>query len=171
MMQGIARIICRAEEHHVANLAVPRVLPCRLQSASAPAKPFEQTADEKTVFELTNQERKNEKLPALKLNTALSKIARAHSENMARQGKMAHELDGKTPFDRIKATGYKYEAASENIAEGEDGAKIADIMKMWMESERHRKNILSKAFSEVGIGIARDKDGNTFYTQVFAKPR
>src|SRR5438067_10376668 len=66
------------------------------------------TAGEKKFLELTNAERVKNKLPPLQLNLPLSKVARAHSENMARRGKMAHVLDGKDQFARIKGSGYPY---------------------------------------------------------------
>ena len=44
----------------------------------------------------------------LKVNATLVKTARAHSENMAKQEKMAHQLDGKSVGDRTEAAGYDY---------------------------------------------------------------
>jgi uncharacterized protein YkwD len=99
----------------------------------------------------------------------LFKAARDHSINMAKQGKMEHELDGKNPFHRIKATGYQYRYAGENIAYGD--VPLADVMAGWMKSPPHRKNILYKEFTEIGLGLAKSKDGATYYTQVFGHPR
>lgn len=139
--------------------------------AGEKAKPFQHLPLETNVFEQTNQERKKMDLPILKLNPELSKIARAHSENMARQGKMEHTLDEKTPFDRLRAAGYKFAKAGENVACGENGSTLANIMKAWMESKPHAANILHMEFTEIGVGIARDKGGQTYFTQLFAKPR
>lgn len=133
------------------------------------AKSFKHTPNEEKIFELTNAERKKEDVPPLKLNGDLSKIARAHSENMARQGEMAHNLDGKTPFDRIKATGLTYYFAGENVGKGTGDVTLPMLMKAWMDSEGHRKNILSKDYAEIGIGIARAPDGQLYYTQLFGK--
>jgi uncharacterized protein YkwD len=141
-----------------------------LLGAGEPAKPFQQTPDEVKLVELTNQERKKMDLPLLKLSPALSKIARAHSENMARQAKMEHALDNKGPFDRLRGAGYKFIKAAENIASG-DGVSLAMIMKAWMDSKEHRANILMPEYTEIGLGIARDKTGQLYFTQVFAKPR
>ena len=121
---------------------------------SQQAKPFEPTAEEITIFDLTNKERKGKDLPALVLNPALNKIARAHSENMAQQKKMEHKLDGKESKERVKEAGYKFTRVGENIAMGEKGAQIPRIMKAWMESDGHRKNILSGEYAEIGVGIA-----------------
>jgi uncharacterized protein YkwD len=133
--------------------------------------PFEQTKDEIKAFELTNQERKKDDKPALTLNADLSTLARAHSENMARQGKMEHKLDDKDVFDRLRDGKFKFRTAGENIAFGDDGVTVPTIMKAWMESEGHRKNILRPEFTDIGVGIARAKNGDVYFTQVFAKPR
>jgi uncharacterized protein YkwD len=45
------------------------------------------------------------------------------------------------------------------------------IMKAWMDSKEHRANILMPEYTEIGLGIARDKTGQLYFTQVFAKPR
>lgn len=133
-------------------------------------KKFELTPNEAKLLELTNQERKKENLPPLVVNLLLSKVARAHSENMARQQKMEHKLDDKTPFDRMRAAGYKFMTGAENIAAGEDGASLEGIMKAWMESKDHKANILYSEFTEIGVGISRDKDGQLWITQLFGRP-
>ena len=138
--------------------------------ANEKTKPFQSTKDEATVAELTNQERKKDDKSALVLSAALSKVARDHSENMARQGKMEHKLDKKDVFNRLDDAKLDYEVAGENIAFGDQGIALKTIMKLWMESDSHRKNILYKDFTEIGVGIARAKNGDIFFTQVFAKP-
>jgi uncharacterized protein YkwD len=138
--------------------------------ASEKAKPFQNTKDEITIAELTNQERKKDGKPALVLSAALSKVARAHSENMARQGKMEHTLDKKDVFERLEDAKLDYEVAGENIAFGEPDIAMKKIMKLWMESASHRKNILYKDFTEIGVGVARAKNGDLYFTQVFSKP-
>jgi uncharacterized protein YkwD len=141
-----------------------------IRTCAGEGEKFKQTDDERKIFELTNAERKKKDLPALKLNPLLCKVARAHSANMARQGKVEHELDGKTPFDRIKAAGYEYMDAGENVAKGEEGAMPVKVMMRWMDSKGHRENILDRDFAEIGIGIAIAKDGQLYYTQVFGTP-
>jgi uncharacterized protein YkwD len=140
-------------------------------SAGEAGKEFKQTAAELKVFDLTNQERKKKDAAPLKLSPALSKVARAHSENMARQEKLAHVLDDKTPFDRLRDAGYKFTKVGENVAEGDTDLPVEDIMKLWMDSKNHSETLLEPAYLEIGIGIAKDKKGQVYYTQVFAKPR
>lgn len=134
-------------------------------------KSFQSSPVELKVFELTNQERKKKDIPLLKLSPVLSKVARAHSENMARQLKMEHKLDDKTPFDRLKEASYDFLAAAENIAMGDEQVALSVIMQAWMDSKDHRANILNAEYTEIGIGIARDKTGRLYYTQVFGRPQ
>jgi len=126
------------------------------------------TDEEQKILDLTNKERAAHDLPPLKLNTTLIKVARAHSANMAKQGKMEHELDGKKPSERVLDAGYDYETMAENIAAGEDWP-TRDVMEGWMKSDKHRANILDKDVDEIGIGIATDSKGKKFYTQEFGK--
>lgn len=125
---------------------------------------------EKSLLELTNEQRAKKELPPLKLSPLLGKVARAHSENMAKQEKMEHDLDGNTPFDRMSAAGYRYMKAAENIGYADARLGVTFVMKAWMESEGHRQNILEADFTEIGLGVGRDKAGRLYFTQVFGTP-
>ena len=134
--------------------------------------------DEKALLDLLNKERKKEKLAELVPEPTLQKVARQHSENMARQEKMSHELDGKKPGDRVNEAGYNYRAMGENVAMSSPEGKgdppaspPAVIHKNWMESKGHRENILNPKFREVGISMVRAKGGTYYYTQVFGVRR
>ena len=48
---------------------------------------------------------------------------------------------------------------------------LKEIMKGWMESPEHRKNILGAGYEQVGIGIGRTDKGKLYFTQLFATPR
>ena len=128
---------------------------------------FKLSADERAVIELTNTERKNadKELPPLKMNEKLMEAARKHAENMAAQETLEHELDGKNPDDRVKATGYKSRRVGENIAEGRQTPK--DVVAGWMDSPPHRENILSAEFTEIGVAVAKSKTGTLYRVQVF----
>src|SRR5262245_56299303 len=129
------------------------------------------TADEEKLLELTNAERKKEDLPPLAANLSLCRVARAHSQNMAKQEKLDHVLDCKSPFDRLDDAKYRYQSGAENIAvSAEQNPSMADILKLWMDSDPHRKNILSAKFTEVGVGIAKNDKGEVYCTEIFAAP-
>src|SRR3954466_6653656 len=93
--------------HVCAALLLAVALPLHAAPEKADKPKFELTREERTLIDLTNQERKKENLPPLRTSEALSKVARDHSANMAKQGKMEHVLDGKNPMQRIKASGYQ----------------------------------------------------------------
>jgi uncharacterized protein YkwD len=138
-------------------------------TVAADDKPaFKLTADEQKTLELTNKERAAEKLPPLKVNETLTLVARAHSANMAKQGKMEHVLDGKKCGDRVLGAGYDYLLVKENIAAGTEWS-VDTVMKEWMASKGHRANILNDEVVEIGIGIVADPGGKLYYTQVFGK--
>jgi uncharacterized protein YkwD len=128
------------------------------------------TEEEKKIFELTNKAREEEKLPPLKLNALLIKVARSHSANMAKQEKMEHILDDKNPTQRVKDGGYIASRTGENIAKT-NGDKPETIFKLWLESPHHKENILREQYEEIGVGIGRNAQGEIYYTQVFATPR
>jgi uncharacterized protein YkwD len=44
-------------------------------------------------------------------------------------------------------------------------------MRAWMESKLHRENILGPNYTDIGLGTARDQNGQIYYTQVFTKPQ
>jgi len=127
--------------------------------------------EEQTLLDLTNEARAKEKLPPLKMNATLLKVARAHAANMAKQHLMEHVLDGKNPAQRVEKAGYDYRSVGENIAAAEKGASLAQVFKGWMESKEHREHILSPKFDEIGLGLASDDKGETYFAQVFGKER
>jgi uncharacterized protein YkwD len=130
---------------------------------------FKVSAEEQGVIDLTNAERKGAEkpLPPLKMNPKLMEAARKHAANMAAQEKMDHVLDGKNPADRATAAGYKWRAVGENVAAGQKTPK--EVVKAWMDSPPHRENILNDAYNEIGVAVAKGKDGMLYWAQVFGK--
>ena len=62
----------------------------------------------------------------------------------------------------IKNFGISYRTAGENIAKGQQTPEA--VVKAWMNSSGHRKNILNPSFTEIGVGYA--EQGN-YWTQMF----
>lgn len=121
------------------------------------------SAFEKQVVELTNAERAKNGLPALTLDTNLSKVARAKSEDMSKNNYFDHTSPTYgSPFDMMKQFGISYKAAGENIAKGQTTPE--QVVKAWMNSEGHRANILSDKFTHIGVGYVAN--GN-YWTQQF----
>jgi uncharacterized protein YkwD len=137
--------------------------------------PIKLSADAKELLDLANKARAKEKAPELKVNPVLMKIALKHAQNMARQEKLDHVLDGKNPAQRALAGGYNYRSIGENIGKAAGDPDVpappaANIHAFWMKSKHHRENLLHAKFREVGIAIARSKKGTIYYAQVFGTP-
>ncbi|HZU35145.1 MAG TPA: CAP domain-containing protein [Gemmataceae bacterium] len=125
------------------------------------------TKEEQLIVDLTNKARAEKDLPPLKPNVRLFKVARAHAANMAKHQEMNHVLDGKNTFDRLRAAGYKFAWAGENVAVTFHGLRPRAMFKGWMNSKVHHANIMRPGYTEIGIGIARSKKGDYYYAQEF----
>ena len=118
------------------------------------------------VLELVNNERAKNGLSALELKENLSEVARNHSMDMAKNKYFDHtNLKGQSPFDRLKSAGISYSYAGENIAAGQNTPQA--VVNAWMNSEGHRKNILSKNFNKIGLGYYNGGPKYHYWTQVF----
>ncbi|MFT5873314.1 MAG: putative YkwD family protein [Clostridium sp.] len=121
---------------------------------------------EKEVVALVNQERAKLGLAPLKDNSELSNVARIKSGDMVAKNYFSHTSPTYgSPFDMMKKFGITYTAAGENIAMGQPTA--ASVMTAWMNSPGHKANILSKNFTEIGVGVAKDANGTIYWTQEF----
>jgi uncharacterized protein YkwD len=108
---------------------------------------------------------------ALVWDETLGSVARAHSADMAKRGFFNHtNPSGLDPFERMKKAGYKYRSAGENIAAGYDTPET--VVKAWLKSKGHCKNIMSAKFTELGIGYVEDEDSDWgyYWTEDFGKP-
>lgn len=125
------------------------------------------------LTELANAQRQRKKLPALKINPALTLAAQMKAESMAKNGYFSHTSpEGSTPWFWFRLAGYRYEYAGENLALNYIDPK--DIKNAWVSSPSHRANILNSHFTEVGTGYAW---GNykgkkmLFVAQLYGRPQ
>ncbi len=129
------------------------------------------------VLKQLNKDRAGHHLKALKMNTKLVKSAHAHNLAMATAKQLSHQLNGEPGLaTRITKVGYRYSSAGENIGENTDhsvdGALALESL-MYNEkppNDGHRKNILNKQFTHVGIDVLIDKHGKLWLTQDFGRP-
>jgi uncharacterized protein YkwD len=117
------------------------------------------------VLTYVNQYRKEQHLPALQLNVNISQEASKHSQDMAAHRlPVGHDLFNQR-IKRLRSLLPKTHAWAENVAYAyTEDAK--EVVSGWMKSSGHRKNILGH-YNFTGIGIARDKQGKLYYTQIF----
>ncbi len=119
-------------------------------------------AVKKATLCLLNAERTSRGLPRLSSNRQLDNAANGFSASMVRQGFFDHvspsgstldsRVRGGTSYLRGRVTSW---SLGENIAWGAGRlATPKQIMRSWMNSPGHRRNILDRRFRHVGIGIA-----------------
>jgi uncharacterized YkwD family protein len=121
------------------------------------------SAYEQKVVDLTNQERAKNGLPALKVDTTLSKMAHEKSRDMSANNYFSHTSPTYgSPFDMMKKYGISYSYAGENIAMGQQTPQ--EVVKAWMNSAGHRANILNANYNYIGVGYV--SQGN-YWTQEF----
>ncbi|MBA3246851.1 MAG: CAP domain-containing protein [Pyrinomonadaceae bacterium] len=125
---------------------------------------------ERRAFELINAERRTNGDAPLVWDAALTRVARMHSEEMARMKSLSHfGADGRDMAERAHLFGITgWRALAENIAYNQgydDPAGFA--VECWLLSVKHRENILRSAFTHTAIGVAETADGRIYFTQVF----
>lgn len=123
------------------------------------------SAAESKVIQLTNVERRKNGLPDLEADTSLSKVAREKANDMQSKNYFSHTSPTYgSPFDMMRDFGITYRSAGENIAQGQTTPE--EVVQAWMNSEGHRKNILSADFTHIGVGFTGQ--GN-YWSQMFIK--
>lgn len=108
----------------------------------------------------------------VKWNDTLTRAARGHSEDMARNNYFSHDgLDGSKPAERVARAGYKYRATGENIAAGQMTPE--DAVAGWIKSPPHCKNLMKPVYTEMGVAFAVDPKSKmgVYWTQLFGTPR
>jgi uncharacterized protein YkwD len=123
------------------------------------------------LLDAVNSERSAHTLPPLRANLTLEKVAQRHADDMRARGYYGHASpEGTMVLARAKWAGYVAASVGENIAKGQ--VSVEDVMEGWMNSPKHRENILNPFFSEVGFGLAIGKEADqVLWVQVFGEPR
>jgi hypothetical protein len=126
-----------------------------------------------SIEAFTNDERAALSLSPLSENQILQRAAQRKAEDMASKGYFSHQSpDGRAPWDFMKAAGYNYRHAGENLAI--HFYDSADVVSAWMASPTHRANIVKPVYTEIGIGIATglyEGKQTTFVVQFFGSPK
>lgn len=119
---------------------------------------------EKEVLRLTNKERKKKRLKPLKWDESLAFAARYHAYDMAMEDYFEHDSYDRSNgrlrkscriFDRIEAFA-NYSYLAENISAGQ--LTPEDVLKAWMKSSGHKKNILKEEMTLLGVGYYENED-------------
>lgn len=121
-------------------------------------------AEAKEIFDMTNVLRVRYGQKPLDWSAQAAEAAFKHSKEMKLKNYFSHDSKWEgTLSDRLEQEDIMFQAAGENIAaQYTDG--ISSVLG-WMNSEEHRKNMLSDLFTELGVGVYHEE-----YTQDFVNP-
>ena len=153
------------------------------------------TTDEKEVFDLINNQRTQNGLSALKLDTETLRVARIKAQDMVDNNYFSHnsptygspfqmlnsfkisynfsheDLRGNLITTQMKNDGVTYRAWGENIAYiggvSDANALAEQFMTNWMNSSGHKANILNSSFNYTGIGVVKSSKYGKVYVQMF----
>ena len=121
------------------------------------------SAYEAEVFRLVNIERLRYGLSPLSLDDGAVNVAHIRAEEIVHN--FSHTRpDGSSCFTAAQEAGVSYRYAGENIAYGYPTP--AQVVDGWMNSEGHRKNILSASFNRIGVGCYESR-GVLYWSQFF----
>lgn len=101
---------------------------------------------------LANQERAALGLGTLTVDQRLVNAAHAKGLDMLEKDYWAHfGPNGESPWQFIKAAGYSYQYAGENLAR--DFSSTTSVHQAWMNSPTHKANIIKAEYTNVGISV------------------
>lgn len=120
------------------------------------------------LVEAHNKERAKDGLVPLTLESHLTEAAKVHAKDMAEHDVMTHDgSDGSNSAERVAKAGYHYLSTGENVAQGY--RTVPEVMKAWMDSPPHKKNILAD-YSEIGLAVVYSETGKPYWCAEFGKP-
>src|SRR5215475_9289939 len=138
--------------------AVGRVTAAGFLLLAAPAIAAESPAEQISAFRLKHGEVR------VVRDATLDRIAMEQARAMAAKDELSHDVLG--PFGRRVAPA-KAGSAAENIAYGYDS--FEKTLGQWIDSSGHRRNLLLRNASRVGIASARNASGKrTYWAMVIA---
>jgi uncharacterized protein YkwD len=110
------------------------------------------SSSEAGVLTAVNAARTAHGLRRLRLDLTLRSAARSHSADMLHRNYFAHGAFA----SRMAAFHVQGRQAGENLAWGSGAyGRAAAMISEWLASPEHRANLLSPAFSRIGIGLVR----------------
>ncbi|HLD00044.1 MAG TPA: CAP domain-containing protein [Patescibacteria group bacterium] len=134
-----------------------------------PSQAFFSSITSDRIIQLVNEERVKASLTPLSRNGDLETAASLKAGDMLTKDYFAHYApDGTSPWDFFRQVHYQYTYAGENLGMGFSDAE--SLVKAWMASPKHKKNIMNPAYREIGIAVKTGiigKEGTTLAVQMF----
>jgi uncharacterized protein YkwD len=109
-------------------------------------------------------------------DAALNRAAMAYAQELAARGVLDHTSPTpglETMTRRIEAAGGSWLRAGENLAQlgGPANGAGRHIVDLWMTSPPHRSNLLERAYTHAGSGVARGRRSEWVAVQLYVLPR
>jgi len=123
------------------------------------------------ILKETNNIRIKNGFSELKENILLNEAAQDKAKAIFKKQIFEHTIENIKFSSWIKNTGYEYYLIGENLAIDFDTSQ--GVIKAWMNSESHKKNILNNNFSEIGIASVKGVFKNietTLVVEIFGAP-
>jgi uncharacterized protein YkwD len=148
-----------------------------LHLAGTPAVAVASGSEDAQLFSLTNSDRTSNGVHSLTLSGTLQNIGEGasyncngirvsgRSDDMIRRNYFAHPIlgCGQLVFSMMQAFGVHYRSAGENIGWVSGSSSPASyINSAFMNSSDHRSNILSRNYTELGVGSDESAPGVTW---------
>lgn len=152
------------EHKHIVKKAFELILLALLIGAGS-ASAYASEINKDNVFKQVNYYREIRGLKPLATDDRLERSAINKSKDMVDKDYFEHYAHNLTPWDFITEQNYNYLYAGENLAM--DFQTSEGMVRAWMSSPTHRKNILNPDFDDIGIGIVKGEfteSGNTHET-------
>jgi uncharacterized protein YkwD len=128
---------------------------------------------------LINEKRRERDRPVLDSNGDLKEAANKHNKAMLRENCFAHDCPNEPSLgQRVRRSGYLQGARRWRYAENIGcAATPRALLRIWMQNDFARQNILNRVFRDIGAGAVKDQvprsrcdTGNEVtYTVVFAR--
>jgi len=107
------------------------------------------------LYALTNDDRARAGLPALRLSSTLQQSANDRCNDMVTKNYYSHTApDGTQWYTSIQKYTY-YQLAGENLASYFHDGSAEAVNTDWMNSEEHKKNILTPSFTDVSYAVCK----------------
>ena len=116
------------------------------------------------VLHYVNVYREGRGLKPLKMNSTISYVAEGHSAEMAHRSIPFGHAGFDNRAHRLSKELSPVHATAENVAYGNVSAR--KVVDLWIHSSGHRRNMLGN-YNLTGIGIASDRHGALYFTQIF----
>lgn len=147
-------------------------------------EPIDEEQVEEQVRVQVNEIRTNSSLIVLEHDEDLHQQSESHTERMAKNEMLSHQIGQSTASDRLGQAGCGY--GSENIVQswvnedvqvsddkviytGDEESLAQALVESWMNSEDHRENILTDEFRTTSVSVEITDDDEVYATQMFCE--